>query len=788
MRKQSKRIEQHAWKLVICAVGILPVILVMGWARSVDPVPEINGIINGNFETGDVLDESGWTWHSWDGSGSAAFDTSEARSGRRSVKIARAGKPVSSGTDWALINEGRLDVNPGEVWTVTAWVKFEDTDRIELDIVEVTGDEEPRPLHFRRGAGGGTHEAYGTGDWRFLQATSIVPPDGRSLYVRINGVGAVRAWVDDVQLRKGPAERTAPPRPKVEGWAFNQDRVREVLGRGLVAMPREEGDVYLRWRLLEEDKNSAFHVYRSANGGEPVRLNDNPVMQTTDFIDDTADLSVENRYFIEALSGKYHSELSEAYTLQAHPEVKPYHAITLDNENTTFQKVGIGDLNGDGHFDYVIKTPNTNIDPFYRYWRPSETTYKLEAYLSDGTFLWRKDLGWNIEAGIWYSPYVVFDFTGNGRAEVAVKTAPTHADYRDGEPSPERPSHSNYKAGGRVRSGPEYISILDGMTGEELARADWPSRDGLGKYSYTSRNQIGVAYLDGKTPCVVAQRGTYSLMKLSAFQFNDGELEQLWAWESSDEPGGFYHGQGAHNLHTLDLDGDGRDEILLGAAVIDDNGDGLWAKSMGHPDNLYVGNLDPGRPGMEVYLGMETTSNRHGISMLDARTGELIWGLDRATRHIHGSGLVSNIDASNVGMETYSGESNTDERWLYTAQGKLIAREDNIPWSTLSPRAVYWDGTTQREMLVDGRIFRFPDDETLFEGVEGRQVAWLDLFGDWREEIITSVPGELRIYRTPIPAKDRRVTLVQDHLYRTSVAHMAMGYGNNSPLTSYFIE
>ncbi len=750
-------------------------------AQAAESLEEVNGIVNGDFEAGETIEDSGWDWWSRDDVGSARF-SSEAKSGTRSVKIERDGKPLSGFEDWTLTNTGRLDVNPGEVWTASAWVRFEDTDRISLDVIEL--DENGRRLvNHPPGGGAGTHEAYGTSDgWMLLQASSIVPPECAQIYVRIKGVGAARARADDVQFRRGPAERTAPPRPKVEGWAYHQGRVEERLGRGLVAMPREEGGVHLRWRLLEEDHGAGFDVYRAAEGGEPVKLNEEPVVQTTDFVDDTADLSVENEYFVEALDGEYESEPSETFTVEADPPVRPYRSITLKDEDMMFRKVGVADLNGDGRYDFVIRTPATNVDPWHRPWRPSEETYKLQAYLSDGTFLWEKDLGWNIEAGVWYSPYVVYDFSGDGRAEVAVKTAPTDEDLRDTEPSED----NRYEAG-RVRTGPEYLSILDGMTGEELARTDWPSRDGLGGYNYYSRNQMGVAYLDGKTPAVLAQRGTYGLMKLNAYQFHGGELEKLWAWESPDEPGGFYYGQGAHNLLTLDLDGDGRDEIILGSCVIDDNGDGLWSTGMGHPDNLYVGNLDPTRSGMEVFLGLETDHARNGICMVDARTGALIWGLNEPTDHIHGSGLVSNIDASRPGMENYGGERHSDERWLHTAQGELIAREDDIPWTTLAPGAAYWDGTTQRELVIGGRIFRYPDHETVLDGVEGRQTAIVDLFGDWREEIITSVPGELRIYATPIPAEDRRVTLMQDHLYRTSVAHMAMGYGDNPPLTSYFI-
>ncbi len=161
------------------------------------------------------------------------------------------------------------------------------------------------------------------------------------------------------------------------------------------------------------------------------------------------------------------------------------------NGDHTFQKCGIADLNGDGAYDYVLKQPNVNIDPYGKYWKPSPETYKVEAYLADGSFLCRHDLGWSIERGIWYSPMVVFDLDGDGRAEVCLKAG--EGDPRD--------------ADGRVQSGPEYLLILDGMTGKEKARTAWLKRADFPGYNYASRNQMCVAYLDGKTPCLIVERG-----------------------------------------------------------------------------------------------------------------------------------------------------------------------------------------------------------------------------------------------------------------------------------------
>ncbi len=157
----------------------------------------------------------------------------------------------------------------------------------------------------------------------------------------------------------------------------------------------------------------------------------------------------------------------------------------------TFQKCGIADLDGDGAYDFVIKQPNANVDPYEKYWKPSPETYKIEAYRSDGKFLWSYDLGWAIEQGIWYSPMVVHDLDGDGRAEVCLKAG--EQDPRDSD--------------GRVQSGPEHLLVLNGMTGIEKARAAWPDRADFPSYNYASRNQMCVAYLDGKTPCLIVVAG-----------------------------------------------------------------------------------------------------------------------------------------------------------------------------------------------------------------------------------------------------------------------------------------
>lgn len=568
-------------------------------------------------------------------------------------------------------------------------------------------------------------------------------------------------WAEEGQAKSGR---------KVQGFATT--RVTERLDRGLAAVPAGPGEVYLSWRLLPEDGSDiAFDVFRTQlPAGKPEKLNPAPIRQTTDFVDKKAQPGTSYRYEVRVV-GRETPEKGAVAEITALDRRRNYLSIKLDG-NHTFQKVGIADLDGDGRYDFVIKQPNENIDPYELYWKPSPDTYKLEAYRGDGQFLWRYDLGWAIERGIWYSPYVVYDLDGDGRAEVAVKI---------GEGDPRGPD-------GRVRSGPEYLAILDGLTGQIRDRVPWPSREGFGEdlrgYNYASRNLMCVAYLDGKTPCLIVNRGTYTLIKVVAYQFHGGRLQELWRWDNTKEPRSYW-GQGAHTLKVADVDGDGRDEIILGSAVLDDDGTPMWTIGLGHPDHVYVGDLDPTRPGLELYYGIETRQReRNGMCMVEAATGKILWGYEGPTRHVHSHGMCSDIIAEHPGAECYSAD--TDERkdfaWgiLWSAQGKQLAKTN---LAGFGPWVAYWDADPQRELVLGRRIVDYGADEPL-ETIEGAFVAVADVLGDWREEIIVTLPGEMRVYVTTIPAQDRRPALMTDPIYRMDVVIGAMGY-YQCPLLSY---
>ncbi len=634
-----------------------------------------------------------------------------------------------------------------------------------------------------------------------------------TLLVLLSGVPVLTAFAQQSTQQptpEAPASSIPPnfshytlnpnPRPTTLGWA--KERVEEKLGRGVSALRTGEG-VYLGWRLLKGDPAAvAFNVYRSTAGGEAVRLNAEPIRQTTDFLDAKAPPDRENSWWVRPVVADREQEPSVRATLAANSPVRQYRAFKVrdDIPAASIDKIAVGDLDGDGEYDFILKRPGGVIDPSFLT-RKSPDTFKIEAYKSDGTFLWRRDLGWSIQLGIWFSPFQVADLDGDGRAEVAIKT---------GEGDPRDPN-------GQVLTGPEYLSVWDGLTGKDIDRVDWIPRGKLsdwGDYSgnRSNRHMMAVAYLDGKTPSVVIFRGTYGLMKADAYFLRDRKLHKVWSW-TNERAGWRYQGQGQHAVHVADLDGDGADEVLNGSIAIDGDGRTMWSTGNGHGDRFYVSDIDPGRPGLEIFYTYEDPHPRNGVGLWDARTGDLIFGTDVETADNQvGSGLVADIDPAHPGMEVWA------ERFFYTSKGERIP-------GPVPPQQglVWWDADPLRELhtfvrggpgpaggappaggataparqqgagsagtrpdfVPSGTVSKWKG-AVLTEGIRGRHMLWGDISGDWREEIVTFAEGEVRIYGTTIPAADRRVTLMQDPLYRREVGLVVQGY-THVPVPSFFL-
>jgi rhamnogalacturonan endolyase len=422
--------------------------------------------------------------------------------------------------------------------------------------------------------------------------------------------------------------------------------VMENLARGVVAVRSAEKSVYVGWRLLGTDPEGiAFNVYRAAGAGKPVRLNSSMLTNTTDFVDTSFNPAVANTYTVRTVVNGKEQNASATFVLPANTAIQQFLSVPLQRPSggeapgpsgalTAYtyspNDASAGDLDGDGEYEIVLKwDPSNSRDTGAR---GVSGNVIIDAYKLNGTRLWRIDLGRNIRAGAHYTQFIVYDLDGDGRAEVACKTADgtidgqgkvigdRTKDYRSLiEPTDgvrvAAPADSRF---GKVMAGPEYFTIFDGLTGRALATADYiPGRDpqdgwgGIGGNGGTdsggNRNDrflAGVAYLDGRLPSVLMARGYYGRSVIAAWDWRQGKLTSRWVFDSGSAPPPYpnpaaspYSGQGNHSLSIADVDADGRDEIIYGAMVVDDDGKGLFSTGLRHGDALHAGDLDSGSAG-----------------------------------------------------------------------------------------------------------------------------------------------------------------------------------------------
>ena len=578
-------------------------------------------------------------------------------------------------------------------------------------------------------------------------------------------------------------------------------RQMEYLKRGMVAIKTDEG-VFLSWRKLGTDPEDVrFHIYRDGQ-----RITPAPV-SLTNFLDPEGTL--ESVYkVIPVIGGKERVEEAskevkvwEKNYLEI-PIRKPEGGVTPDGVHYeyTANDAAVGDLDGDGEYEIVLKWDPTNSkDNAHDGY--TGNTY-LDAYEFDGTHLWRIDLGRNIRSGAHYTPFIVYDLDGDGRAEVVCRTSDGTVDGQGNVIGDPNADYRNEK--GRILTGPEYLTVFDGLTGRALVTVPFePARETVESWGDNYGNRVdrflmAVAYLDGQRPSVVSCRGYYARTALAAYNFRNGKLELLWKFDTKTG-NKEYEGQGHHFLRVFDVDNDGRDEIIYGSCVIDDDGTGLFSTRLGHGDAMHFGDLDPTRPGYEVFTIHEGRSKKpYGVAMWDAKTGNVLWGVYIEGADV-GRGLAADIDPRYPGVECW-----TNKTGLYTCKGEKIS--DNRPNSVNF--AIWWDGDLLRELLDHtwygdhgiGKIDKWDYiNEKLvnlvtFTGTlsnnwtKGNPCLQADILGDWREEVIwrTEDSTALRVYVSTYPTNYTFYTLMHDPLYRIDIANQNVGY-NQPPHTSFYL-
>jgi len=552
--------------------------------------------------------------------------------------------------------------------------------------------------------------------------------------------------------------RNEKPLPPEKNFAPYVDEQAYRLGRGLVALPTARG-IFLSWRQLPADSHgTTYAIYRRALEAADNAPHLMKQTASTSFMDDSAQTGNRYAYAVRALQEKTASDFVEtqiAAEQNAGALVFDVGRPYLDAQVVT------GDLNGDGEREVVIKHINNwDIDPSPKAWQKSQDTYKVTAFLTNGKPLWTIDLGWGIEAGVFYSPMVIWDIDADGRAEVLIKT------NKSGDPK-------DYNS--------DRLAVLDGETGASKHEVPWPNADGLGgDYNSDSRNYIAVAHLDGKNPYIFVARGLYVHQRLYCY---DRNLQRVWERVIDD---------GTHSSHSLtiaDVNDDGKEEIMWGEHCITEGGKDLWTIKArmpysGHPDIVYVADVLPSNPGKEVYFCREGWyGQRHkkiGM-MLTNNLGEIIWA-HWYYRHVDG-GWVSKIIPNSEGMQCYAydvggkkiGETGVKIdaifQYVFHPDGKIFARP-----SMHGSFPVDWDGDGVREIcLRNGKVSRF--DGPVIAKVDSNTIFGADLFGDHREEIVSAPAQDSKVYiffnTAPLEAQPR-LTPLADRQYRNDVSRTAM--------------
>ena len=583
--------------------------------------------------------------------------------------------------------------------------------------------------------------------------------------------------------------------------------LREHLNRGVVAVRTTDGKVAVSWRTLMSDpKGQAYDIYR--NG---VKLNAESLTTGGTFFIDEHPLPGDATYRVSRCSDNSENSEHSDYTLPANVPTG-YIPIPLQKPEGryTANDASVGDIDGDGQYEIFLK---------WEPWNARDNSHDgytdpvlIDCYRLDGTWLWRINLGRNIRAGAHYTQFMVYDFDGDGRAELMCRTADGTI---DGTGQVIGDSTADYRnAAGRILEGPEFLTVFDGLTGHALDTKPYvPQRGdvsawGDAKANRSDRFLAAVAYLgaqqrlpqlgeDGRgLPSAVFCRGYYTRSVLAAWDWDGKELRQRWVFDTDNPRWASYAGQGNHNLRVADVDGDGLDEITYGSMCVDHDGTGLYNTGFGHGDALHLV-ADPKDNALYIWDCHE--NRRDGSELRNARTGDVVFQIK--SHDDVGRCMAADIDPTNPGLEMWS----TDSHGIRNMKGEIVgaAKDADDPqhnnnlvmrgrWLSVN-FGIWWDGDLLRELLDRQTVTKYDwEQRTIVElqrfdgqfnnGTKSNPCLAADILGDWREEVLVRnrESTELRLYVSTIPTPYRINCLMEDIPYRLSVATQNVAYNQPS--------